>query len=203
MESKNVRTLPKWQGTDGFRISVDELKGFILEEKYNRVCASKRVSCKTRIKRIVRPRAMWCLFWIHRRTKRQNRWNVTFQIVPKNTMNVKPHDLLLELIPFQSIRNHNQAKKWFFHKRSYIQLKPNLIEPLNKRIKEILAEGMKTTHQDTFVYFEWRCYHSIKADKTKKKLLPNRKKKKEAPVNGRHWRVLKVDSRKTEISYSH
>jgi hypothetical protein len=37
MESKNVRTLPKWQGTDGFRISVDELrKAFILEEKYNR-----------------------------------------------------------------------------------------------------------------------------------------------------------------------
>jgi hypothetical protein len=33
---KNVRTLPKWQGTDGFRISVDELrKAFILEE-YNR-----------------------------------------------------------------------------------------------------------------------------------------------------------------------
>jgi hypothetical protein len=32
MESKNVRTLPKWQGTDGFRISVDELrKAFILE----------------------------------------------------------------------------------------------------------------------------------------------------------------------------
>jgi hypothetical protein len=33
-----------------------------------------------------------------------------------------------------------------------LQKHPNLIEPLNKRIK-ILAEGIKTTHQDTFLLF--------------------------------------------------
>jgi hypothetical protein len=33
-----------------------------------------------------------------------------------------------------------------------LQKHPNLIEPLNKRIKEILAEGMKATHQDTSLF---------------------------------------------------
>jgi hypothetical protein len=33
MVAAHVRALPKWQGTDGFRISVDELRlSFMLEE---------------------------------------------------------------------------------------------------------------------------------------------------------------------------
>jgi plasmid replication initiation protein len=40
----------KWQGTDGFRISVDELRlSFMLEEKYNRYALlnERAAGCKT------------------------------------------------------------------------------------------------------------------------------------------------------------
>jgi hypothetical protein len=53
-----------------------------------------------------------------------------------------------------------------------------LIEPLNKRIKEILAEGMKNDTQDIrFILNEDVIAYNPKADK-QKKLLPNRREKK-------------------------
>jgi hypothetical protein len=53
-------------------------------------------------------------------------------------MNVKPHDLLLELIPFQSIYETTTKPKNDSFIKVIIQLQkhPNLIEPLNKRIKK-------------------------------------------------------------------
>ena len=43
----------KWQGTDGFRISVDELrKSFMLEEKYDRYSAGLSALNKVKIDRV-------------------------------------------------------------------------------------------------------------------------------------------------------
>jgi hypothetical protein len=71
-----------------------------------------------------------------------------FKLFRKNTMNVKTtNDLLLELIPiFQKIyETDSKPKNDTFVKEVIMQLQkfPNLIDPLNKRIKEILADGMK------------------------------------------------------------
>jgi hypothetical protein len=68
--------------------------------------------------------------------KKKKRTNVTFQIVPKNTRKTTND------FPgtFQSIIFETTTKP----KRSYYTAETNLIEPLNKRIKEIL-EGMKST----------------------------------------------------------
>lgn len=63
-------------------------------------------------------------------------------------MNVKTtHDMLLELIPvFRSLYNTDtMPKNDSFVKEVIIQLQkyPNLIEPLNTRIREILSNGIK------------------------------------------------------------
>jgi hypothetical protein len=81
----------KWQGTDGFRISVDELrKAFILEEKYNRYALLNECapSCKTRIKRIVRPQAMMFILNSPKNEKAEP-LKCYVSNCSENTMNVK------------------------------------------------------------------------------------------------------------------
>jgi hypothetical protein len=80
--------------------------------------------------------------------------NVAFQIVSQNAMNVKTVILLLELIPLSKIYRiaTNQKNDAFVKVIMQLQKYPNLIEPLNKRIKNF-AEGMKNDTQDTFVLF--------------------------------------------------
>ena len=90
-------------------------------------------------------------------------------------MNVKTtNDLLLELIPvFQSMyETSKKPKNDVFVKEVILQLQkhPDLIEPLNKRIKEVLSEGMKndTPRYIRFILNEDVIGHKPKSDKPKK-----------------------------------
>jgi plasmid replication initiation protein len=82
----------KWQGTDGFRISVDELrKAFILEEKYNRYALLNECapSCKTRIKRLYDLEQCDVYFEFTEERKGRTVEMLRFKLFRKNTMNVK------------------------------------------------------------------------------------------------------------------
>jgi hypothetical protein len=103
-------------------------------------------------------------------------------------MNIKTtNDLLLELIPlFQSIyETTSKPKNDAFIKEVIMQLQkyPNLIEPLNKRIKEILAEGMKgdTPRYIRFILNEDVIAFHPKKDKPNKAAAKPKEKKEEAP----------------------
>ena len=142
----------KWQGTDGFRMSVDDLrKSFILEEKYNRYALlNERVLqvAKRELKELYDLGQCDVYFEFTEERVGRSVEMLRFKLFRKNAMNVKTtNDLLLELIPvFQTIyETSTKPKNDSFVKEVILQLQkhPNLIEPLNKRIKEVLAEGMK------------------------------------------------------------
>ena len=182
----------KWQGTDGFRISVDELrKSFILEDKYNRYALlNERVLqvAKRELKELYDLGQCDVYFEFTEERNGRTVEMLRFKLFRKNAMNVKTtNDLLLELIPvFQSMyETSSKPKNDVFVKEVILQLQkyPNLIEPLNKRIKEVLAEGMKN---DTPRYFRYILNEDIiaynpKADKSKKASAKPVAKKEEAP----------------------
>lgn len=169
----------KWQGTDGFRISVDELRlSFMLEEKYNRYALlNERVLqvAKRELKELYDLGQCDVYFEFTEERKGRTVEMLRFKLFRKNAMNFKTtSDLLLELIPlFQTIYETSaKPKNDAFIKDVILQLQkyPNLIEPLNKRIKEILAEGMKndTPRYIRFILNEDVIAYNPKADKTKK-----------------------------------
>ena len=182
----------KWQGTEGFRISVDDLrKAFILEEKYNRYALlNERVLqvAKRELKELYDLGQCDVYFEFTEERKGRTVEMLRFKLFRKNAMNVKTtNDLLLELIPlFQSLfETTTKPKNDVFIKEVILQLQkhPDLIEPLNKRIKEILAEGMKndTARYIRFILNEDIIAHNPKADKTKKAAAKPKEKKEEAP----------------------
>ena len=142
----------KWQGTDGFRMSVEDLRhSFMLENKYNRYALlNERVLTVARdeLKELYDQGQCDVYFEFTEERKGRSVEMLRFKLFRKNTMNVKTtNDLLLELIPiFQKIyETDSKPKNDTFVKEVIMQLQkfPNLIDPLNKRIKEILSEGMK------------------------------------------------------------
>jgi plasmid replication initiation protein len=142
----------KWQGTDGFRMSVDDLRhSFMLENKYNRYALlNERVLtvAKDELKELYDQGQCDVYFEFTEERKGRSVEMLRFKLFRKNTMNVKTtNDLLLELIPiFQKIyETDSKPKNDTFVKEVIMQLQkfPNLIDPLNKRIKEILADGMR------------------------------------------------------------
>jgi hypothetical protein len=182
----------KWQGTDGFRISVDDLrKSFILEEKYSRYALlNERVLqvAKRELKELYDLGQCDVYFEFTEERKGRTVETLRFKLFRKNTMNVKTtNDLLLELIPlFQSIyETTSKPKNDAFIKEVIMQLQkyPNLIEPLNKRIKEILAEGMKgdTPRYIRFILNEDVIAYHPKTGKTKKATAKPQEEKEEAP----------------------
>ena len=182
----------KWQGTEGFRISVDDLrKAFILEEKYNRYALlNERVLqvAKRELKELYDLGQCDVYFEFTEERKGRTVEMLRFKLFRKNAMNVKTtNDLLLELIPlFQSLfETTTKPKNDVFIKEVILQLQkhPDLIEPLNKRIKEILAEGMKndTARYIRFILNEDIIAYNPKADKTKKAAAKPKEKKEEAP----------------------
>jgi hypothetical protein len=113
-------------------------------------------------------------------------------------MNVKSNnDLLLELIPvFQKIYDTaKSAKNDTFVKNVILQLQkyPNLIEPLNKRIKEILADGIKedTPRYIRFILNEDVLEYEPKEEK-KKKAAPPKTEKKEIETKDPMEEILKL-----------
>ena len=173
----------KWQGTDGFRISVDELRqAFILEEKYNRYALlNERVLqvAKRELKELYDLGQCDVYFEFTEERNGRSVEMLRFKLFRKNAMNVKTtNDLLLEMIPlFQSLyETTTKPKNDVFIKEVIMQLQkyPDLIEPLNKRIKEILAEGMKN---DTPRYIRFILNEDIIAYKPKenKKAAPKPK----------------------------
>lgn len=182
----------KWQGTDGFRISVDELRqAFMLEDKYNRYALlNERVLqvAKRELKELYDLGQCDVYFEFTEERKGRTVEMLRFKLFRKNAMNVKTtNDLLLELIPvFQSLYETNsKPKNDTFVKNVIMQLQkhPNLIEPLNKRIKEILAEGMKndTPKYIRYILNEDVIAYNPKADKTKKTAAKPAKEKTEEP----------------------
>ena len=169
----------KWQGTDGFRISVDDLrKAFILEDKYNRYALlNERVLqvAKRELKELYDIGQCDVYFEFTEERKGRTVEMLRFKLFRKNSMNVKTtNDLLLELIPvFQSMyETSKKPKNDVFVKEVILQLQkhPDLIEPLNKRIKEVLSEGMKndTPRYIRFILNEDVIGHKPKSDKPKK-----------------------------------
>lgn len=143
----------KWQGTDGFRISIEDLrKSFMLEDKYNRYALlNERVLqvAKRELKELYNIGQCDVYFEFSEERNGRSVEMLRFKLFRKNSMNIKTtQDLLLELIPlFQSMYETNtKPKNDVFVKDVILQLQkyPDLIEPLNKRVKEILADGMKS-----------------------------------------------------------
>ena len=182
----------KWQGTDGFRISVEDLRqSFMLEEKYNRYALlNERVLqvAKRELKDLYDLGQCDVYFEYTEERKGRTVEMLRFKLFRKNAMNVKTTtDLLLELIPvFQTIyETSTKPKNDAFVKNVILQLQkfPNLIEPLNKRIKEILAEGMKsdTARYIRFILNEDVVGYNPKSDKAKKTAAKPKEEKEEAP----------------------
>jgi plasmid replication initiation protein len=146
----------KWQGTDGFRISVEDLrKTFVLEGKYSRYALfNERVLqvAKRELKALYDIGQCDVYFEFTEERSGRSVEMLRFKLFRKNTMNVKTtHDMLLELIPvFQKLFNTSKMPKNDVYIKSvieHLQRYPNLIEPLNTRIKEILANGVKEDTQ--------------------------------------------------------
>lgn len=182
----------KWQGTDGFRISVDELRqSFMLEDKYDRYALlNERVLqvAKRELKELYDLGQCDVYFEFSEERNGRSVENLRFKLFRKNAMNIKTtNDLLLELIPlFQQIyETTSKPKNDAFVKEVIMQLQkyPNLIEPLNKRIKEILAEGMKndTPRYIRFILNEDVIAYNPKTDKTKKTAGKPKEEKADTP----------------------
>jgi hypothetical protein len=137
--------------------------------------------------------AMWCLFWIYRRTKRQIRWNVAFQIVPQNAMNVKTtNDLLLELALFKVYLKLAPNQKWCFCKDVILQLQkyPNLIEVKQTYQRNFSGRNEKRHTKIHSFYFWMRCNCiQSKSDKTKKAAAKPKEEKRRRRIQ---WRILKL-----------
>lgn len=196
----------KWQGTDGFRITVDELrKSFMLEEKYDRYALlNERVLqvAKKELKELYDLGQCDVYFEFTEERKGRTVETLRFKLFRKNSMNVKTTtDLLLELIPlFQSMyETSSKPKNDAFIKDVILQLQkyPDLIAPLNKRIKEILADGMKadTPRYIRFILNEDIMGYNPKADKTKKTTAAAATKKEETPDPMEE--ILKLTKEKT------
>jgi plasmid replication initiation protein len=151
----------KWHGADGFRIRVDDLRSsFGLESKYKMYASLNEYVLQVARKEL---KALYdlgqCDVYFEFSEERNGRTVETlrFKLFRKNTMNVKTtHDMLLELIPvFRSLYDTDKMpKNDAFVNNVLIQLQkyPDLIEPLNKRIKEILSGGIK---EDTPKYIRF------------------------------------------------
>lgn len=151
----------KWQGTDGFRISVEDLRtSFVLGKKYNRYALlNERVLqvAKRELKELYDIGQCDVYFEFSEERKGRTVETLRFKLFRKNSMNVKStNDMLLELISvFRSLYNTDKMpKNDVFVKEVILQLQkyPNLIEPLNTRVKEILANGIK---EDTARYIRF------------------------------------------------
>jgi hypothetical protein len=196
----------KWQGTDGFRMSVDDLrKSFILEEKYNRYALlNERVLqvAKRELKELYDLGQCDVYFEFTEERVGRSVEMLRFKLFRKNAMNIKTtNDLLLELIPvFQTIyETSTKPKNDSFVKDVILQLQkyPNLIDPLNKRIKEILAEGMKndTARYIRFILNEDVIAYNPKGDKkaaAKPKTEPTEEERPDPMVE-----ILKLSKEKT------
>lgn len=151
----------KWHGTDGFRIRVDDLRNsFCLNDKY-KMYASLNEKVLQVAKRELK--ALYdigqCDVYFEFSEERNGRTVETlrFKLFRKNSMNVKTtQDMLLELIPvFKNLYNiEKMPKNDAFINDVIIKLQrnPNLIEPLNKRIREIISTGIK---DDTARYIRY------------------------------------------------
>jgi plasmid replication initiation protein len=146
----------KWDGTDGFRISVEDLrKSFVLEGKYNRYALLNEYVlqvAKRELKTLYDIGQCDVYFEFSEERNGRSVEMLRFKLFRKNSMNVKTtHDMLLELIPvFASLFNTSKMPKNDVYIKSvieHLQRYPNLIEPLNTRIKEILANGVKEDTQ--------------------------------------------------------
>lgn len=143
----------KWQGTDGFRISVIDLrKMFGLENKlvkYAKFKADVLENPRKELKALYDIGQSDVYFeYSEDEKKGKTVLILRFKLFRKNSMNVKStNDMLLELIPvFRDLfETSTKAKNDVFIKDVILQLQkyPNLIEPLNTRVKEILATGVK------------------------------------------------------------
>ncbi len=182
----------KWQGTDGFRMSVKDLrKAFILEDKYNRYALlNERVLQVARRELKELYDLGQCDVYFEFTEERNGRTveMLRFKLFRKNSMNAKTtNDLLLELIPiFQSMYETNsKPKNDSFIKKVILQLQkyPNLIEPLNKRIKEILSDGMKndTPRYIRFILNEDIIAYNPKTTKAKKDISKSKEEEPEVP----------------------
>jgi plasmid replication initiation protein len=146
----------KWHGTDGFRISVEELREmFKLENKYPRYALFNEYVLQVAKREL---KALYdigqCDVYFEFSEERNGRSveSLRFKLFRKNSMNVKTtHDMLLELIPvFASLFNTlKMPKNDAYIKEVILQLQkhPNLIEPLNTRVRELLANGIKDDTQ--------------------------------------------------------
>uniref|UniRef100_UPI00047BAC10 replication initiation protein n=1 Tax=Flavobacterium frigidarium TaxID=99286 RepID=UPI00047BAC10 len=185
----------KWQGTDGFRITVNDLRqSFMLEKKYDRYALlNERVLqvAKRELKELYDLGQCDVYFEFTEERKGRTVETLRFKLFRKNAMNVKnSNDLLLELIPiFQAtFETSKKPKNDVFVKELIMKLQkfPNLIEPTNKRIKEVLAQG---TRSDTPRYMRFILNEDVVAydpakEKQKKKAAKtetNSKPKEEAP----------------------
>ena len=169
----------KWHGTDGFRISVNDLReSFMLENSY-----PKYANFNERILQVAKRelKALYdlgqCDVYFEFSEERNGRSveMLRFKLFRKNSMNVKTtHDMLLELIPvFTSLFNTlKMPKNDSYIKEVILQLQkyPNLIEPLNTRIREILSSGVKedTPRYVRFILNEDIMNYTEKPVKTKK-----------------------------------
>lgn len=142
----------KWQGTDGFRISVEELReSFVLEGKYSRYALLNEYVlqvAKRELKELYDIGQCDVYFEFSEERKGRTVETLRFKLFRKNSMNVRStNDMLLELIPvFRNLfKTDTMPKNDVFVKEVILQLQkyPNLIEPLNTRVKEILAAGVK------------------------------------------------------------
>ena len=169
----------KWQGTDGFRISVEELRtSFVLEKKYNRYALLNEYVlqvAKRELKELYDVGQCDVYFEFSEERKGRTVETLRFKLFRKNSMNVKStNDMLLELIPiFRSLYNTDKMpKNDVFVREVILQLQkyPNLIEPLNTRVKEILANGIKedTPRYIRFILNEDIIGYKEKPLKTKK-----------------------------------
>jgi hypothetical protein len=146
----------KWHGTDGFRMSVEDLRNsFVLEKKYPRYALlNERVLqvAKRELKALYDIGQCDVYFEFSEERNGRSVEMLRFKLFRKNSMNVKTtYDMLLELIPvFASLFNTSKMPKNDVYIKSiieHLQRYPNLIEPLNTRIKEILANGVKEDTQ--------------------------------------------------------
>jgi hypothetical protein len=136
---------------------------------------------------------MWCLFWIHRRTKGR-----TVECCVSNCF-VKCHerknsDLLLELIPLSKfIWIATKPKKWCFCKSYSAAAEiPKFDQNLWTNVSKILAEGMKndTSRYIRFILNEDVAYNQKQIKQ--KKLLPNRREKRRHRTNGKILKLSKT-----------
>ena len=142
----------KWQGTDGFRISIEDLrKSFVLEDKYNTYALLNQYVlqvAKRELKELYDIGQCDVYFEFSEERNGRTVEMLRFKLFRKNSLNVKStNDMLLELIPvFRTLYNTDKMpKNDAFVKEVILQLQkyPNLIEPLNTRIREILSTGIK------------------------------------------------------------